>query len=142
MPRVALTRSCGEKWMRCSSTTARPSTCSKERRKASALCYLAGNVSLPSSGPISPESRRPERIGRYTIHGVLGEGGMGTVYEARQENPSRSVALKVIRPEALGPSVLRRFQFEAQLLGQLQAPGNRPNLRGGYCPRGHWEVLR
>jgi WD40 repeat protein/predicted Ser/Thr protein kinase len=65
----------------------------------------------------------PERIGRYAILGVIGEGGMGVVYEARQEDPARSVALKVIRPGLVTRGLLRRFRHEAQVLGQLQHPG-------------------
>ncbi len=65
----------------------------------------------------------PAHIGRYTILGVIGEGGMGVVYEARQEDPQRSVALKVIRPGVITRSLLRRFHHEAQVLGQLQHPG-------------------
>ncbi len=65
----------------------------------------------------------PQRIGRYEIVRVLGEGGMGTVYEARQENPRRLVALKVIRAGLASRHLLRRFQQETDLLGQLQHPG-------------------
>src|SRR4030095_9619591 len=38
----------------------------------------------------------PRSIGRYTIHRMVGEGGMGIVYEAEQEYPRRTVALKNI----------------------------------------------
>lgn len=65
----------------------------------------------------------PRRIGGYEIVRVIGEGGMGTVYEARQENPRRNVALKVIRADVAVRHMLRRFQREADLLGQLQHPG-------------------
>ena len=65
----------------------------------------------------------PQRIGRYEIIRVIGEGGMGTVYEAKQENPRRLVALKVIRPGMATSNVLRRFKQEADVLGQLQHPG-------------------
>jgi len=65
----------------------------------------------------------PARLGRYTIRRVLGEGGMGTVYEAEQESPRRTVALKVIRAGYLSPGLLRRFELESQVLGRLQHPG-------------------
>jgi len=65
----------------------------------------------------------PPRIGRYTIVRILGEGGMGTVYEAVQENPKRTVALKVIKAGYLSAALLRRFEQESQVLGRLQHPG-------------------
>jgi WD40 repeat protein len=65
----------------------------------------------------------PRRIHHYEIIRVIGEGGMGVVYEARQENPRRTVALKVIRAGLGGPHVLKRFQHEAHVLGQLHHHG-------------------
>ena len=65
----------------------------------------------------------PTRLGAYEIIGAIGEGGMGVVYEARQENPRRTVALKVIRPGPAASKTLRRFQHEVEVLGQLQHPG-------------------
>jgi eukaryotic-like serine/threonine-protein kinase len=62
-------------------------------------------------------------IGRYRILRVLGEGGMGVVYEAEQDQPRRAVALKVIRPGFANRMTLRRFELEAQALGRLQHPG-------------------
>jgi len=62
-------------------------------------------------------------IGRYRIIRLLGEGGMGVVYEAEQDQPRRTVALKVIRPGFATPETLRRFQHESQALGRLQHPG-------------------
>ncbi len=39
----------------------------------------------------------PDRIGKYHIKRVIATGGMGTVYEAVQEQPRRHVALKVMK---------------------------------------------
>lgn len=65
----------------------------------------------------------PAVVGRYRILRRVGEGGMGTVYEAEQDNPRRTVALKVIRPGLTSRQHLKRFELEAQLLGRLQHPG-------------------
>lgn len=65
----------------------------------------------------------PERIGAYRIERVLGEGGMGVVYLAEQPHPRRKVALKIIRPGVVGPRLLRRFEFETQVLARLEHPG-------------------
>jgi serine/threonine protein kinase len=65
----------------------------------------------------------PEFIGRYRVIRLMGEGGMGSVYEAEQDNPRRRVALKVIRPGFTTPELLRRFEQEASALGRLQHPG-------------------
>src|SRR5258708_27691873 len=46
----------------------------------------------------------PDRIGRYRIIRLIGEGGMGAVYEAEQDNPRRIVALKVIKSNWASPS--------------------------------------
>ncbi len=69
------------------------------------------------------DAARPARIGRYRIVRLIGEGGMGAVYEAEQDQPRRTVALKVIKPGLAGPELLRRFAQEAQALGRLQHPG-------------------
>jgi len=65
----------------------------------------------------------PASIGRYRILRLLGEGGMGAVYEAQQDFPHRTVALKVIRAGYASSEMLRRFENEAQALGRLQHPG-------------------
>ncbi|MBT7658383.1 MAG: serine/threonine protein kinase [Phycisphaerae bacterium] len=64
----------------------------------------------------------PSQIGKYKIISVIGQGGMGCVFEAMQESPRRRVALKVIKPGSTSKMALRRFEFEAQTLAKLQHP--------------------
>lgn len=65
----------------------------------------------------------PASIGRYRIIRLLGEGGMGAVYEAEQDQPRRSVALKVIKAAWASPELRRRFEQESEALGRLHHPG-------------------
>ncbi|PWT97779.1 MAG: hypothetical protein C5B51_30755 [Terriglobia bacterium] len=62
-------------------------------------------------------------IGHYRLLRLVGEGGMGAVYEAEQDHPRRIVALKVIKSGFATPALLRRFEQEAQALARLQHPG-------------------
>ncbi len=72
----------------------------------------------------APAAGAPPRfVGRYRLIRPLGEGGMGVVYEAEQAHPQRRVALKMIRPGVSGEGALRRFEFEAEILGRLHHPG-------------------
>lgn len=65
----------------------------------------------------------PDFIGHYRPLRIVGQGGMGVVYEAEQEKPRRRVALKVIRPEMVTADLRRRFAHESDFLGRLQHPG-------------------
>ena len=62
------------------------------------------------------------RVGNFTIDRLLASGGMGSVYVATQDEPRREVALKLMRPGIASRSALRRFRFEAQVLGRLHHP--------------------
>ena len=58
--------------------------------------------------------------GRYEIMQLLGEGGMGAVYKAKDRELDRFVALKLIRPElAANPAILARFKQELLLAHQV-----------------------
>ena len=59
-------------------------------------------------------------VGQYTIKRVIGSGGMGTVYEAMQQSPRRTVALKMLKQGIASRSALKRFEYEAQTLGRLR----------------------
>jgi tetratricopeptide (TPR) repeat protein/tRNA A-37 threonylcarbamoyl transferase component Bud32 len=65
----------------------------------------------------------PATIGPFTILGVLGEGGMGTVYLAEQRLPKRTVALKVLHGDVGSKKSLERFELEVEILGRLKHPG-------------------
>jgi eukaryotic-like serine/threonine-protein kinase len=84
---------------------------------------LEATPSGASMPPRREEPALPAQVGRYRILRRCGEGGMGTVYEAEQDNPRRTVALKVIRPGLVSPELLHRFRHEVQILGRLQHPG-------------------
>ncbi|MCB9915966.1 MAG: serine/threonine protein kinase [Planctomycetes bacterium] len=71
----------------------------------------------------APRSREGARIGPYHVLERLGEGGMGTVYAARQSFPRREVALKVLREGRVSADALRRFRHEIEVLGRLQHSG-------------------
>ena len=72
----------------------------------------------------------PDRIGAYRITNTIGEGGMGAVFEGvrDQDNFQLRVAIKIIRPGILSPSLIERFERERQTLATL----NHPNIARLY----------
>ncbi|HRK31426.1 MAG TPA: serine/threonine-protein kinase, partial [Tepidisphaeraceae bacterium] len=79
----------------------------------------------------------PTMIGPYRILRKIGQGGMGTVYEAEQDNPRRVVALKVVRPGLMSASLLARFRQESQVLGRLRHAGIAQVYEAGTHQAGH-----
>ena len=77
---------------------------------------------LVSRDEIENDTDIPTKIDRYTIIGHVGEGGMGSVYEARQQNPNRSVALKVIKRGMDTKQVIARFEAERQAVAMMDHP--------------------
>lgn len=64
-----------------------------------------------------------QEVAGYRILAVLGKGGMGVVYRARDVGLDRDVALKVIKPELTrDEKSVRRFQREARVLAKLKNP--------------------
>ncbi len=76
-----------------------------------------------SAGEGKLSANHPRQIGPYTIKRVIASGGMGTVFEALQENPRRPVALKVIKSNLASESAILRLEQEAQMLARLRHPG-------------------
>jgi eukaryotic-like serine/threonine-protein kinase len=67
--------------------------------------------------------------GRYRLVELLGQGGMATIYRARDNQLERDVAIKVLRPEyGTDPDFIERFRHEAQSAASL----NHPNVVGVY----------
>lgn len=106
-----------------------------------------GDFGPPTKSAATSESNSSvalgQTIGTYRIVGRLGEGGMGIVYEAEQENPRRRVALKIVRG---GPFVdevrLRLFRREAQALARLKHPGIAVIHEAGRTEHGqHWIAM-
>ena len=82
-------------------------------------------ASIPSldaaaaDGPLTAGSA----LGSLLVLRAIGSGGMGVVYAAQQDRPRRTVAIKVLHRGYQRPEVVKRFEREADLLGQLQHPG-------------------
>lgn len=101
-----------------------------------------------SADPLRPHNQRPfdptvetefipRQIGPYEIEGVLGKGGMGFVFRARQDHPiSRTVALKVLCPGTATAGVAARFDFERRALCQLNHRNLARILDAGEGPHG------
>jgi len=85
----------------------------------------AGTVPSPESSgfrPPAPEELA-ERFPQFEIIELLGKGGMGAVYKARQPSLDRLVAIKILPPEVgKDPSFAERFAREARALARLTHP--------------------
>ncbi len=84
----------------------------------------AGDVAPPSSRRVSPRRLVGQTIGgKYRVRSVLGEGGMGTVFEAEHVALGRSVAVKVLHAAQVAKNdSIRRFQQEARAAGAIGHP--------------------
>ncbi len=109
-------------------------------------CLLQAGLQMedlpgPHADPLVATIHRDDRFGLpdsaalashfpdLEIGELLGQGGMGAVYRARQTRLDRHVALKIIRPESAGdPSFAERFNREARTLARL----NHPNIVAVY----------
>ncbi|GEK79788.1 serine/threonine-protein kinase [Agrococcus baldri] len=97
----------------------------------------------PKRAPSAP----PELPG-YDYVSLLGSGGFADVFLYRQLLPSRTVAVKVLLPDAVNRQLIENFRHEANVMAQLSshpaivtiygaaiAPDGRPFLAMEYCPR-------
>jgi tRNA A-37 threonylcarbamoyl transferase component Bud32/GAF domain-containing protein len=103
------------------------------------LCFDQTAESCPADGaPL--EAPRPlpyELLGRYRFERLLGQGGMATVFSARDVKLARDVAIKLVRPEHFGDAELRaRFEREARAIARITHPGVIALFDSGELPDG------
>jgi serine/threonine protein kinase/Tfp pilus assembly protein PilF len=99
---------------------------------------LVDVLRLSNAGaPALAADPEPERIGRYELLELIGEGGFGSVYLARQFEPVvRHVALKLVKPGMDTPEVLARFEAERQTLALMDHPSIPKLFDAGTTERG------
>lgn len=92
-------------------------SCQAENEAAASNCFTCG---LALTAVIRMGSIVASR---YEVQGVLGKGGMGTVYRARDRLIGGPVAVKVLRPEvSRKPEMIRRFRSEMALAQKVRHP--------------------
>ncbi len=77
----------------------------------------------------------PESIGNYRIIQTLGQGGMGIVYEAKQQSPQRTVALKLLRPGLATPNSSADSSSKPRRSDDSSTPTSRTSTRPGSSRR-------
>jgi len=82
------------------------------------------------------EVREARQLGQYTLVHKIGEGAMGSVYEARHALLRRPTAIKLLPPEKAGQHNLSRFEREVQLTSQLTHPNTIAIYDYGRTPDG------
>jgi len=104
------------------------------------LHLLRDGSPTPNPAPSHPPGtlEKPgDRIGRYKLLEIIGEGGGGTVFMADQEEPvRRRVALKIVKPGMDTKSVIARFETERQALAMMDHPNIAKVLDAGSTEAG------
>ncbi len=95
--------------------------------------FLEPPEGIQAAGPVLGD-----RIGDYVITHLLGEGGMGTVYQARRtvQEFDQQVAIKMVRRQLLTPELIGRFDAERKILAQLRHPYIAQLIDGGTADSG------
>ncbi len=101
-------------------------TIGKDRQTRARSDGSKTGVAIDSDATIQmpvPDDRPPETIGTYQVTGVLGKGGMGTVYKAVHPQLEKTVAIKLIGADCItNTNAVARFQREIKVVGRLDHP--------------------
>ncbi|MCA9759395.1 MAG: protein kinase [Candidatus Eisenbacteria bacterium] len=92
---------------------------------------------------LEPEFRSfplPKRVGRFELGAEIGRGGMGVVFRAEDPARGEEVAVKLLRPELVSDTTLRRFEREAAALSQLEHSGIVRHIEVGTYASGDMDV--
>jgi serine/threonine protein kinase/Tfp pilus assembly protein PilF len=105
------------------------------RSHSGAGSFLNGPAAVTTDEP--PVERPGAKVGPYKLLEQIGEGGMGVVYMAEQEEPvRRRVALKIIKPGMDSHQVIARFEAERQALAMMDHQNIARVLDAGTTPLG------
>src|SRR5205823_10581042 len=97
----------------------------------------AGATGAYTPSAAAPAAAAGTRVGPYKLLQPLGEGGMGSVWMAEQDQPvRRTVALKLIRAGLDSAQVAARFEAERQALALMDHPNIAKVLDAGATPDG------
>ena len=86
------------------------------------LALFAEETCMPQDGESGEVAALLPQIPGFELIELIGHGGMGSVFRARQLKPDREVAIKLIRADLLSEDARQRLEREADLLGRLDHP--------------------
>ena len=113
-------------------------------------CALRGAEELPKNGITAPSLEEiAEAFPELEVISLIGQGGMGSVYQVRQPELDRVAALKILSPTLSNdPAFAERFAREARVMGKLQHPhivtifesGEYKMIINMAKERDHWKI--
>src|SRR5262245_31015457 len=96
--------------------------CSKVFRTDITTCPDDGSILVLEAAASEGGGRLGHVIGNYRLIRILGEGGVGTVYEAEHVRLGRKMALKLLHPDVVSDELVVRFFNEARAVNEIKHP--------------------